>query len=104
MPRATSIAMYMGSAKKQSVKNANGMNELIVPSSTTCVEMIAFATSVQKTAETAPACKAVKTTSGVLPCARNDPVVMSCKARVRKYRPRNADISRRPKCAQNKTK
>lgn len=47
------------------------------PSSTTCKEMIALASNAQKRAATRPAWTAVKTTSGVEPCSRNEPVVMS---------------------------
>ena len=53
-----------------------------VPSSTTCVATIALASNDQKSATTDPTWMAVSTTSGVEPCSRKAPVVMSCSGRV----------------------
>ena len=53
------------------------MRLLGVPSSTTCRETIALASNAQKRATTRPEWMAVSATSGVEPCSRNEPVVMS---------------------------
>ena len=72
------------------------MSELRVPSSTTWVDTMALPSNVQNNATTMPACIAVKTTSGVDPCSRTAPVVMSWNGRERKYSTRKTRNSERP--------
>ena len=72
------------------------MTELKVPSSTTCVLTIPFASKAQNVAATKPACIAVSTVRAVEPCSMNEPVVRICRGRVRRYRIRNSRSSTRP--------
>jgi len=67
-----------------------------VPSSTTCVATMALASNVQNNVTTRPACMAVSTTKADEPWARNEPVVINWKGRVKKYRQKNIRSSTRP--------
>ena len=67
-----------------------------VPSSTSCVDTMALASSAQKKATTRPAWTAVNTTRAFEPCSRNEPVVRSWKGRVARYMIKNVRSSMRP--------
>jgi len=99
-------------ATKNAAENMeNGIMELRVPSSTTCVATMALASKVQNNVATRPACMAVSTTNADEPWVRNEPVVINWKGRVKRYKQKNIRSSTRPtaalrlpvKCIKDKT-